>query len=105
MMRYMSDIEKKIRAERKRAREIAEIEDKKVRYEALVEFIKTRHTEKSRWSIEAIADIANEYIGAKSYSDFCEDVLEQDNQWARGQVSVLDRLLLENGWGWVVGLR
>lgn len=103
-MRHISGIEKKLMAERKRAREISEIKDKKARYEALVEFIKTKHTEKSRWSIEAIADIANEYIDAKSYSDFCEDVLEQDNQWARGQVSVLERLLFENGWGWVVGI-
>lgn len=102
---YKSELDRKIAAEKRMARDIAKIEDSKARYEALVGFIKTQHTEKSRWSVEAIADIANAYIEAKSYLDFCEDVLEEDNRWASGQVSVLERLLLENGWGWVVGLR
>lgn len=102
---YKSALDKRIDFEKRIARDIAKIEGKKVRYEALVEFIKTRYTEKSRWSVEAIADIANAYIEAKNYLDFYEDVLEEDNRWASGQVSVLERLLFENGWGWVVGLR
>lgn len=102
---YKSELEKRLFDEKKMARDIAKIEDKTARYEALVGWIKTQHTEKCRWSVEAIADIANAYIDAKSYLDFCDDTLEEDKMWARGQVSVLEELLLENGWGWVVGLR
>lgn len=91
------------------AREIKQIEDSKERYDALVAFIRPEHTEKSRWSIEAVADVANEYIAAEQYRDFCkkgDDRWEHDreNQWAEGQVNVLGRLLFENGWGWVVGI-
>lgn len=69
-----------------------------------MEFIKTRHTERNRWSVEAIADIAEEYIDCEKYRKFCEDQLNEENRFADGQEDVLGRLLFQNGWGWVVDI-
>lgn len=74
---YKSELDKRIDNEKKMARDISKIEDKQERYEALVAFIKTHHTEKCRWSVDAVADIANAYIEAKSYLAFCEGGLEE----------------------------
>lgn len=96
-------LDRKIRYQKDRSMEIKKIEDKQARYEALVEFITPEHTDKCRWSVEAIADVANAYIEAEDYAEFLKSS-DPEDRWADGQVSVLGDLLLCNGWGWVVGL-
>ena len=93
----------------RRAEEIKKIENKAERHNALAKFIEAEHTEKCRWSVEAVADIANAYIEAEAYEKFCKSNPNMSDEYsigfAGGQESMLKELLLNNGWGWVVGIR
>lgn len=84
----------------RRVAEIKRIENSSERYKALVEFIKPEHKDSFRWNVESIADIANMYIESENYLEFTGD----SDEFALGQVSALKTLLVENGWGFVVGL-
>lgn len=93
-----------------RVQEIMSMKKESQRYEALITLIQPVYSLHShcRWSIEAVADIANTYIDAKQYKDaLCEDNPDIDrfsDGFVRGRAVTLGNLLFEYGWGWVVGL-